>query len=60
MDQPQVKTPKNVFEQIVFGLEVVNNNVVDLYQKIDAIHKALFPIAPEQAQDATGEEQPRA
>lgn len=60
MDQPQVKTPKNIFEQIVFGLEVVNNNVVDLYQKIDAIHSALFPIASEHTPDAPGAEQPRA
>lgn len=43
MEQPQERKPQNVFEQIVFGLEVVNNNVVDLYRKIDEIHSALFP-----------------
>lgn len=42
MEQPQERKPQNVFEQIVFGLEVVNNNVVDLYRKIDEIHAALF------------------
>lgn len=46
MDQPQNKTPKNVFEQIVFGLEVTNANIVDLYHKIDEIHTALFPATP--------------
>lgn len=46
MDQPQARKPKNIFEQIVFGLEVTNANIVDLYRKVEEIHTALFPATP--------------
>ena len=38
--QPQ---PRNIFEQLAFGLQTVNDNIIDLYKKVDEIHAALFP-----------------
>lgn len=35
--------PKNVFEQIVFGLKTVNDNIVDLYKQVSEIHDVLYP-----------------
>lgn len=42
--------PRNIFEQILFGVKATNDNVVALsedlalaHQKIDAIYNALYP-----------------
>lgn len=42
--------PRNIFEQIALGLQTTNDNVIDLYarvedmhRKVDEIHAALFP-----------------
>lgn len=51
--------PRNIFEQILFGVKATNDNVVALsedlalvHQKIDAIYAALYP--PTQEPDADG------
>lgn len=51
--------PRNIFEQILFGVKTTNDNVVALsedlalvHQKIDAIYAALYP--PTQEPDADG------
>lgn len=43
------KQPRNIFEQILFGVQAVNENIVALsedlsmmYQKIDQMHQALM------------------
>lgn len=48
--EQQSRQPKNIFEQLAFGLQTVNDNVVDLFkdvedirQKVDAIYNALYP-----------------
>jgi hypothetical protein len=35
------KQPKNVFEQIVFGQEFINENIVALSENIDFINKKV-------------------
>ena len=49
-EQQQPRQPKNIFEQLAFGLQTVNDNVVDLFksvedihQKVDVIYNALYP-----------------
>ena len=42
MEQEQ-RQPKNIFEQLAFGLQTVNDNIIDLYKMVSAIHKALYP-----------------
>lgn len=44
------KQPKTIFEQLAFGLQTVNENIIDLskdfaelYRKVNEIHAALFP-----------------
>lgn len=51
--EQQPRQPKNIFEQLAFGLQTVNDNVVDLFknvedirQKVDAIYYALYPAQP--------------
>ena len=51
--------PRNIFEQILFGVKATNDNVVALseylalaHQKIDAIYNALYP--PTQEPNADG------
>lgn len=46
----QPRQPKNIFEQLAYGLQTVNDNVVDLFRdvedirrKVDAIYDALYP-----------------
>ncbi len=51
--QPQ---PRNIFEQLAFGLQTVNDNIIDLYKKVDEIHAALFPPQPIAEPDAPGAE----
>ena len=38
------KTPRNIFEQILFGLETTNANVVDLSKEIIVIRQDLQAI----------------
>lgn len=42
--------PRNIFEQILFGVKATNDNIVAIsedlalvHQKIDAIYNALYP-----------------
>lgn len=42
MEQEQ-RQPKNIFEQLAFGLQTVNDNIIDLYKMVSEIHKALYP-----------------
>ena len=51
--------PRNIFEQILFGVKATNDNVVALsedlalaHQKIDAIYNVLYP--PTQEPNADG------
>ena len=38
--EQQNNTPKyrNIFEQIVYGLQTVNDNILDLYKMLNDIH----------------------
>ena len=38
------RTPKNIFEQILYGLEATNTNVVDLSQEIIILRQDLQAI----------------
>ena len=38
------KQPKTIFEQILFGLEATNTNVVDLSEEIAAIRREIQEI----------------
>lgn len=41
----QNKEPKNIFEQILYGQEIMNDNIVALSENIDVLYKkfnALF------------------
>lgn len=63
-----MEKPRNIFEQILFGVKATNDNVVALsedlalvHQKIDAIYAALYPPTQEPnadgAQEIVGETQ---
>ena len=63
-----MEKPKNIFEQILYGVKATNDNVVALsedlalaHQKIDAIYAALYPPTQEPnadgAQEIVGETQ---
>lgn len=41
--EQQNNTPKyrNIFEQIVYGLQTVNDNILDIYKMLNDIHQAL-------------------
>lgn len=46
----QQRQPRNIFEQTLYGLQAVNENIVAISQdfaetakKIDAIYRALYP-----------------
>jgi hypothetical protein len=54
--------PRNIFEQILFGVKTTNDNVVALsedlalvHQKIDAIYNALYPPIQEPTADGVQE-----
>lgn len=54
--------PRNIFEQILFGVKTTNDNVVTLsedlalvHQKIDAIYSALYPSTQEPTADGAQE-----
>ena len=38
------RKPRNVFEQLAFALETVNNNIIDLYNMVREIHDDLYAI----------------
>lgn len=42
MEQNQ-RQPRNIFEQLAFGLQTVNENILDLYRMVEEIHSALYP-----------------
>lgn len=57
-----MEKPKNIFEQILYGVKATNDNVVALsedlalaHQKIDAIYAALYPPTQEPNADGTQE-----
>lgn len=54
--------PRNIFEQILFGVKTTNDNIVALsedlslvHQKIDAIYNALYPPIQEPTADGVQE-----
>lgn len=51
------ETPKNIFEQILYGLEITNSNVVDISKDIAALHESISElkaaILPSTAPDGT-------
>lgn len=58
-----IQKPRTVFEQIALGLQVTNENIVEvskdiasLHGKVDAIYAALFPTTSEPT--SAGAEQP--
>lgn len=50
--------PKNIFEQILYGLEVTNNNIVEISKDIAALLESIAElkaaILPSTAPDGTG------
>ena len=45
MNNIKTKEPKNIFEQILYGQEIINDNIVALSENIDILYKkfnALF------------------
>lgn len=44
MNQSPQRQPRNIFEQLAFGLQTVNDNIVDLYKMVSEIHSALYNI----------------
>lgn len=61
----QKREPSNIFEQILYGLEVTNDNVVGLSEElsalraeVDAIRKAMRPTPNPAGMDAGKEERP--
>ena len=56
-ENKQPQQPRNIFEQLAFGLQTVNDNIIDLYKKVDEIHAALFsPQTPIAEPDVPGAE----
>ena len=59
---PQNKQPKTIFEQIVFGQEITNENIVALASNLDVVNAkidallGIFNPAPSEP-NASGEEQ---
>lgn len=49
-----MEKPRNIFEQIALGMKTVNDNIVDLYNMVQEIHTALYPISEP---NATGAEE---
>ena len=51
------ETPKNIFEQLLYGLEITNSNVVDISKDIAALHESISElkaaILPSTAPDGT-------
>lgn len=39
-----MKQPRNIFEQILFGMTTINENILDLYKMVGEIHSALYSI----------------
>lgn len=61
--KPQSRQPRNIFEQIAAGLEVTNQNVVDIaadlaemYKMVQEIHSVLFPPQTDSEPNAVGAE----
>lgn len=50
-ENKQPQQPRTIFEQLAFGLQTVNDNIIDLYKKVDEIHAALYP--PQQIAEPT-------
>ena len=44
INQNQSRQPKTIFEQLAFGLQTINDNIVDLYKMVNEIHGALYNI----------------
>lgn len=51
------ETPKNIFEQILYGLEITNNNIVevskDIASLLESIAELKSAILPSTAPDGT-------
>ena len=51
------ETPKNIFEQILYGLEITNNNIVevskDIASLLESIAELKAAILPSTAPDGT-------
>lgn len=51
------ETPKNIFEQILYGLEITNNNIVevskDIASLLESISELKAAILPSTAPDGT-------
>lgn len=64
MAQTTTPQPRNIFEQIALGLQVTNENTVNiaadianLYKMVEDIHNAMFPnIKPEPNASGTDDE----
>lgn len=43
-DKQQQRRPRNIFEQMAFALETINDNITDLYKLTAEIHTALYNV----------------
>lgn len=40
----QQRRPRNIFEQMAYALETINDNITDLYKLTAEVHAALYSV----------------
>ena len=43
MEKPAVQ-PKNIFEQILYAMQTINDNIFDLYKRVEEIRESIKAI----------------
>lgn len=42
--EKQAVQPKNIFEQILYGMQTINDNIFDLYKMVEEIRESIKAI----------------
>lgn len=42
--EKQAMQPKNIFEQILYGMQTINDNIFDLYKMVEEIRESIKAI----------------
>lgn len=42
--EKQLVQPKNIFEQILYGMQTINDNIFDLYKMVEEIRESIKAI----------------
>lgn len=42
--EKQAVQPKNIFEQILYGMQTINDNIFDLYKMVEEIRESIRAI----------------